>query len=168
MHVWYKFSYSSSNTWRVIVRTRLSSRTNGRTGGQKRTEATTIALRPERRRGNDCICNHQPDQFKFHRVNGFWVIFGRKPPCGRPVRLTHWGRVTHICVSKFTIIGLNNGLSPGRRETTILANEEILLIWSLGTNFSEILIEIHISSFNKCIWKCRLRSGGHFVSASIC
>ena len=27
--------------------------------------------------------------------------------------LTHWGRVTHICVGKLTIIGSNNGLSPG-------------------------------------------------------
>ena len=26
--------------------------------------------------------------------------------------LTHWGRVTHICVSKLTIIGSDNGLSP--------------------------------------------------------
>ena len=27
---------------------------------------------------------------------------------------THWGRVTHICVSNLTIIGSDNGLSPGR------------------------------------------------------
>ena len=33
--------------------------------------------------------------------------------------LTHWGRVTHICVSKLTIIGSDNGLSPGRRQTVI-------------------------------------------------
>ena len=26
--------------------------------------------------------------------------------------LTHWGRVTHICVCKLTIIGSDNGLSP--------------------------------------------------------
>ena len=30
--------------------------------------------------------------------------------------LTHWGRVTHICVSKLTIIGSNNGLLPDRRQ----------------------------------------------------
>ena len=29
--------------------------------------------------------------------------------------LTYWGRVTHICVNKLTIIGSDNGLSPGRR-----------------------------------------------------
>ena len=28
------------------------------------------------------------------------------------VSLTHWGRVTHICVSKLTIIGSDNGLVP--------------------------------------------------------
>ena len=27
--------------------------------------------------------------------------------------LTHWGRVTHICVSKLSILGSDNGLSPG-------------------------------------------------------
>ena len=34
---------------------------------------------------------------------------------GMPRRLTHWGRVTHICVSKLTTIGSDNGLPPGRR-----------------------------------------------------
>ena len=33
--------------------------------------------------------------------------------------LTHWGRVTHICVSKLAIIGSDNGLSPGRRQAII-------------------------------------------------
>ena len=63
--------------------------------------------------------------------------------------LTHWGRVTHICVSKKTIIGSDNGLSPGRRQAIIWTNAGILLIGNLGTNFSEILIEIRIFSFKK-------------------
>ena len=33
--------------------------------------------------------------------------------------LTHWGRVTHICVGKLTIIGSDNGLSPARRQAII-------------------------------------------------
>ena len=33
--------------------------------------------------------------------------------------LTHWGRVTHICVSKLSILGSDNGLSPGRRQAII-------------------------------------------------
>ena len=62
---------------------------------------------------------------------------------------THWGRVTHICVSKLTIIGSDDGLSPDRHQAIILTNAEILLIGPLGTNFSEILIEIHAFSFKK-------------------
>ena len=45
--------------------------------------------------------------------------------------LTHWCRVTHICVSKLTIIGSDNGLSPGRHQAIIWTNTEIL-IWPLG------------------------------------
>ena len=63
--------------------------------------------------------------------------------------LTHWGRVTHISVSKQTIIGSDNGLSPGRRQAIIWTNAGILFIGTLGTNFSEILIEIRIFSFKK-------------------
>ena len=63
--------------------------------------------------------------------------------------LTHWGWVTHICVGKLTITGPDNGLSPGRRQAIIWNNAGILSIGLLGTNFSEILIEIQIFSFKK-------------------
>ena len=63
--------------------------------------------------------------------------------------LTHWGRVTHTCVNKQTIIALDNGLSPGRRQAIIWTNAGMLLIVTLGTNFSEILIEILTFSFKK-------------------
>ena len=63
--------------------------------------------------------------------------------------ITHWGRMTHICVGKLTIIGSDNGLSPGRRQAIIWTNTVILLIGPSGTNFSEILIEIIIFSFKK-------------------
>ena len=63
--------------------------------------------------------------------------------------LTHWGRVTYICVSKLTIIGSDNGLSPGWRQAIIWTNACILLIGPLGTNFSEILVEILTFSFMK-------------------
>ena len=65
------------------------------------------------------------------------------------VILTHWGRVTHICVSKLTIIGSYNGLAPGRRQTIIWTNAGILLIGPMGTNFSETLIRIQKFSFKK-------------------
>ena len=57
--------------------------------------------------------------------------------------------MTHICVSKLTIIGSDNGLSPGRRQAIIRTNAGILLIRSIGTNFSEILNEIYTFSFEK-------------------
>ena len=63
--------------------------------------------------------------------------------------LTHWGRVTHICVSKLTIIGSDNGLSPGLRQAIIWTIAGMLLIGPLGTNFSEILIGIETFSFKK-------------------
>ena len=71
-----------------------------------------------------------------HTQNDTWLI-------------THWGRVTYICVSNLTIIGSDNGLPPGRRHAIIWTNAGILLIEPLGTNFSEISIEIPTFSFKK-------------------
>ena len=61
--------------------------------------------------------------------------------------------MTHICVGNLTTIGSDNGLSPGRRQAIIWTNAGILLIGPLGTNFSEILIEIHTFSFTKMLLK---------------
>ena len=63
---------------------------------------------------------------------------------------THYGRVTHISVGKLTIIGSDNGLALDRRQSIIWTNVEKVLIGPLGTNFSEILIEIHTFSFANC------------------
>ena len=54
-----------------------------------------------------------------------------------------------MCVGNLTIIGSENGLSSGRHQAIIWTNAGILLIEPLGTNFIEILIEIHIISFKK-------------------
>ena len=67
--------------------------------------------------------------------------------------LTHWGRVTHICVDNLTTIGSDNGLSPGRRQAITWTNVGILLIGPQGTNFSEMLVEIHTFSFKKIHFK---------------
>ena len=65
--------------------------------------------------------------------------------------------MTHICVSKPTTIGSDNGLSPGRRQAIIWSNAGILLIGTEGRNLSEILIEIHIFSlknaFENIVWE---------------
>ena len=70
-----------------------------------------------------------------------------------PGFLTHWGRVTHICISKLTIIGPDNGLAPERRQAIIWTSAGILLIGPLGTNFNEILIEIQTFSLKKICLK---------------
>ena len=57
--------------------------------------------------------------------------------------------MTRICVCKLTSIGSDNDLSPGRHQAIIWTNTGISLIGTLGTNFSEILIEIYTFSFNK-------------------
>ena len=66
--------------------------------------------------------------------------------------MTHWSRVTHKCVSKLTIIGSNDGLSPGRHQAIIWTNAGISLIGHSGTNLSEIFIKIQITHSCKCIY----------------
>ena len=68
-------------------------------------------------------------------------------------------RVTGLCEGKMfpfddvimnlTIIGEDNGLSPGRRQAIIWTNTAILLIGPWGRNCNEILIGIHTFSFKK-------------------
>ena len=67
--------------------------------------------------------------------------------------LTHRGRVTHICVSRLTIISSDNGLPPGRRQAILWTNAGILLIGALEINVSEILIEICTFSWKKMLFK---------------
>ena len=76
-------------------------------------------------------------------------LYNGNPYPGKMTSLSHWGRVTHICVSKLSIIGSDNGLSPNRRQAIIWTNDGILLIRPIGTNFNEILIEINIISFKE-------------------
>ena len=86
----------------------------------------------------------------------------------RWTNLIHWGRMTHtVCVSNLTIIVSDNGLSPGRHQAIIWTNAGILLIGPLGANFIAIFIGIQTFSLKKCSWRCRLRNGVHFVSASM-
>ena len=54
-----------------------------------------------------------------------------------------------MCVGNLTTIGSDKGLSPGQRQAIIWTNAEILLIGPLGTNFSEIQIEILTFSIKK-------------------
>ena len=73
--------------------------------------------------------------------------------------LTYSSRVTHICVSNLTIIGSDNGLSPGRRQAIIWTNAVILLTGRLGTNKLQwnvnrnSYIFIQENLFENIVWK---------------
>ena len=77
-------------------------------------------------------------------------------PGMRPREISYQGLMLfeaewRIRVSKLTIIGSDNGLSPGRRHDIIWTNAGILIIRTSGTNtdIGEILNEIHTFSFKK-------------------
>ena len=74
--------------------------------------------------------------------------------------LTHLGRVMHTCVSKLTIIGSDNGLSPGQHQAIIWTNARILLFgpfslrnklkWDFNRN-SDIFIQGN--ALENVVWK---------------
>ena len=72
----------------------------------------------------------------------------------------------HTCVGKLTIIGSDNGLSPGRRQAIIWTDAGILWIGLLGTNFSEMLIGIQTFSFKKMHLKM-LSAKGRLLSLGL-
>ena len=81
------------------------------------------SLTTESSQNNDFQCGHwckfsQNVDIPFQKLCTLLII----------IVLTHWGRVTHICVDKLTIIGSDNGLSPGRRQAIIWTSAGILLI----------------------------------------
>ena len=73
----------------------------------------------------------------------------------------------HICVSKLTIIGSDNGLSPGWRQAIIWTYAELLsklrnkFLWFFL--FWNAYIFIQENAFEKC----HLQNGVSFVSASV-
>ena len=84
------------------------------------------------------------------------VKYHRRLSCGHDTVIINIGqpfnssRPSDAYMCQWTrIIGSDNGLSPDRRQAIIWSNDGILLIQPLGTNFSEILLGIQTSSFNK-------------------
>ena len=77
--------------------------------------------------------------------------------------------VSVIMHRKLSTIGSDNGLSPGRHQAIIWTNARILLIGHLGTNFSEMLIEIPTFSFKKMSLKIpAILSRPQFVDNILC
>ena len=92
-----------------------------------------------------------PFQFNWYKHLNSFLVEDKEP-----FILTHWGRVLHIsciCISNLAIIGSDNGLSPCRRQTISCTNAGILKTGPLGTNFSEISIQIHTFSIKKMHFK---------------
>ena len=75
---------------------------------------------------------------------------------------------TYICISDLTIIGSDNGLALSKRQAIIWTNDGILLTGHLGTNFSEILTEIHTFSFKKMHLKLLSGKWHPFLSPPQC
>ena len=88
------------------------------------------------------LCDIHHEEF----VNGRAYVYNRT---AIQIILIHKGRVTHICVSKQTIIVSDHGSSPDRCQDINRTNPRILLIGPSGKNFSVILIEIHQFSCRK-------------------
>ena len=76
--------------------------------------------------------------------------------------LTHWGRVTHICVSKkyHHCLAGAKPLSEPMLEYCQLDHKE-----HISVKFYFKFESFHSSKYT---WKCRLWNGGHFVFASLC
>ena len=68
--------------------------------------------------------------------------------------LTQRGPVTHICVSKITIIGSYSGLSPRLCHAIIWLNARILLITPLQWNLNQnVYISLEENAFVNVVWK---------------
>ena len=81
------------------------------------------------------------------------------------LKSTHWNHATHICVRNLTIIGSDNGLSPGWCQNIFWHNAGILL----GINFSWILTTISTFSVKKINFNIFCHQNGvYLVSASMC
>ena len=83
--------------------------------------------------------------------------------------LTHWVRVTHICISDLTITGWDNDLLPGWHQAIIWIYVGILLIGQFGKkkrlwNFNQI----YAFSFKKMHYKMSYGKWCLIVSASMC
>ena len=75
--------------------------------------------------------------------------------------------MTHVRVSRLTIIGSDYSLSPRRRQAIIWTMLEYCQLdpWEqTSVKFQSKFQHFHS---RKCVWMCRLRNGGHFVSASM-
>ena len=77
----------------------------------------------------------------FSRRLSVWFFFLEK--CG-VILIINWGRVTNICVSKLTIIGSDDGLSPDKCWNIVDGSRRNALQWNLNRS-SYIFIQYNAS-----------------------
>ena len=71
---------------------------------------------------------------------------------------TYWGRVMYICVSRLTIIGSDNGLTPGRHQAIMWTIAGKLFIgplgfhWNLNQNSYILIQEMHLKMSSRKCW----------------
>ena len=76
--------------------------------------------------------------------------------------------MTHICISKVITIGSENGLAPGHCQGIIWTSTGVLLIRTLGTNFSQTLSKNQTLSFKKMHLKMSSVKWEKLVLALVC
>ena len=83
------------------------------------------------------------------------------------IPLTHLPKCRIYASVKRVSIGSDNVLTPVWRQVIIWTNAHLLSIGPLEENFSEMQSKYKRFQSRKCIWKCRLRNGGHFVQSEM-
>ena len=91
--------------------------------------------------------------------NVYFDYFEENWPYYDSSALTHWGRVTNICIDYLTIINSDKGLSPGQCQAIIWTNAGISLIGPLG-----ISIKIYTFSFKKTHLKISDAQNGDYFA----
>ena len=83
------------------------------------------------------------------------------------IRLTHWSRVTHICVSKLTVSGSDNGIACRLNGTETLSEPTL----ESCDHWRQISVKTQLNFIQfpsrRYTWKWRLKNDGYLVSAPI-
>ena len=98
-------------------------------------------------------------------------IYDRNKSCNKTHKwpLTLWGRVMHICVSKLTIIGSENGLLTGCHQAIIWTNagvNELMLFYFAAYSFLVCKPFLHTRQAHICI-SAGLEKYTHFGCGSL-
>ena len=82
------------------------------------------------------------------------MIFSSANYCFLWILLIHWGRVTHTCISKLTIVGSDTGLSPSHYlnqcQDIVYRTLTNILQWNFNRNS---YIFIQENAYENAIWK---------------